>query len=74
MVHKDAIRIKEIKYIDIRSNFVQHIFFSKMQQMVCQSESWFRRNYILKNQTNKRFHPCMHAVIEYLCYVALYGT
>ena len=30
MVHKDAIRIKEIKYIDIRSNFVQHIFFQQV--------------------------------------------
>ena len=27
--------IKEIKYIDIGSSFVKHIFLSKMQQAVC---------------------------------------
>ena len=63
--------IKEIKYIDIGSSFIKHIFLSKMQQTVCQSELQFRRNFVSKNRTNKRFHPYMHAcsLIEFLRYV-----
>ena len=64
---------KEVKYIDIGSSFVEHIFLSKMQQSVCQSELRFRK--ILFQRIEPTKIPSMHtySLVEFLCYVALYG-
>jgi hypothetical protein len=59
VVHRDAIRIKEIKYIDIGSSFVKLIFSNKMQRFV-------NRSYGLGEILFQRI-GVMHAVWKDFC-------
>ena len=61
-VHKDTICIKEIRYTDIGSSFIKHIFLVRCNRWFVNVSYGLQEILFQRIFDNKRFYPCMHAV------------